>query len=123
MNTISFPKMFDVNNSKLSTNLSYNYKSIHESLTSLMLTSPGELLGDPAYGCGIKQQLFDIKSDVNVNVLKNTIVQAINKYMPQVKVISNNIKIYSDPNNNHYKLVIYYSTIYEAENQVFELVL
>ena len=59
MNTISFPKMFDVNSNKLSTNLSYNYQSIHESLTSLMLTNPGELLGDPAYGCEIRQQLLD----------------------------------------------------------------
>lgn len=123
MNTISFPKMFDVNSNKLSTNLSYNYQSIHESLTSLMLTNPGELLGDPAYGCGIRQQLFDIKSDVNINELKNTIVYAINKYIPQIKVSSNTIKIYSDSNNNKYKIVVYYTIITTAENQTFELVL
>ena len=123
MNTISFPKMFNVNNSKLATNLSYDYKSIHESLTSLILTSPGELLGDPEYGCNIREELFNIKSDVNVNNLKNIIVSAITKYIPQIVVSPINIKIYNNVNDNKYKLVIKYILKTTGENQMFELVL
>lgn len=123
MNTISFPKMFDVNNSKLSTNLSYDYKSIHESLTSLLLTSPGELLGDPAYGCGIKDKLFDVKSNTNVNELKEIIVRAIIKYLPQIRVSNGSIKIYSNVNNNQYKIIIGYRLADSPENQTFELIL
>ena len=53
MNTISFPHMFNKNRYTLSTSLSYDYQSTNESLKSLLLTNPGELLGDPAYGCGL----------------------------------------------------------------------
>lgn len=123
MNTISFPTMFDVNNAKLSTNLSYSYQSIHESLTSLMMTSPGELLGDPAYGCGIKDMLFDIKSTINVSELKSVIVRAIEKYLPQIKVSTSSIKIFNNQNTNQYKLIIGYTLINSYENQTFELVL
>lgn len=123
MNTISFPNMFNVNNAKLSTNLSYNTKSIHESLKSLILVNPGELLGDPAYGCGIRRELFNIKSNINVNELKNTIVRAINKYIPQIIVSKHSVKIYSDSNSNHYKIVIYYTTSTTSKNESFELIL
>lgn len=123
MNTISFPTMFDVNNAKLSTNLSYNYQSIHESLTSLMLTSPGELLGDPVYGCGIKTKLFDIKSNMNINELKLLIVRAIERYLPQIKVSTSSVKIYNNINNNQYKIVIGYKLADSPQNGTFELVL
>ena len=123
MNTISFPNMFNINDSKLSTNLSYNYKSIQESLKSLLLTNPGELLGDPAYGCGIRQSLFDIEYDVNMNELKNTIIKAINKYIPQIEVFAYSIKIYSNSNDNKYKIVIQYKIRQINENRSFELIL
>lgn len=123
MNTISFPKMFNINNSKLSTNLSYDVQSIHESLTSLMLTSPGELLGDPAYGCEIKNKLFDIKTDININELKSIITTAINKYLPRIKVIQNDIKIFYNKDDNKYKIVIPYTLNTSNENQTYELVL
>ena len=123
MNTISFPNMFNVNNSRLSTNLSYSYKSISESLKSLILTNPGELLGDPAYGCGFRQSLFDVKSDINVSELKNTVLTAINKYLPQIITNTSLIKIYGDSNSNHYKLIIYYRLVDTVENQTFELIL
>lgn len=123
MNTISFPNMFNINSGIMSTNLSYNVKSIHESLTSLLMTNSGELLGDPAYGCGIRRELFNVKSDINLNELKNSIVYSINKYLPQLIVSTNDIKIYSDLNNNKYKIVIYYRLNSTPENQTFELIL
>jgi phage baseplate assembly protein W len=122
MNSISFPKMFDVNNSKLVTNLSYNIKSIHESLTSLLSTSPGELLGDPEYGCAIKDELFNITSNSNVADLKDIIVTAINKYIPSISVDNNDIKIYSN-NNNKYKIIIPYKLSNVNEIHYFELML
>lgn len=123
MNTISFPKIFNINNGKTSTTLSYNYKSIHESLTSLFLTNPGELLGDPAYGCGLRNKLFDIKSDTNMTELRNIIIKAIDLYMPEIKVSPDNIKIYSDSNNNKYKIVVMYALKNTATLNTYELVL
>lgn len=123
MNTISFPKMFDINNSKLATNLSYNYKSIHESLTSLLMTNPGELLGDPKYGCGIRMKLFDIKNNTNINELKTTLVDAINEYVPQINTDYSLVKIYSDGNNNKYKITIGYTIKDSKDLETFEIIL
>lgn len=123
MNTISFPKMFNNNSYKTSTNLSYNYKSIHESLTSLFLTSPGELLGDPAYGCAIKEKLFDVKTNFDMNEIRNIMIHAINKYIPQISVRASDIKIYSNPNNNKYKITLAYRTKTDTDLQSYELVL
>ncbi len=123
MNTISFPKMFNSNSYKTVTNLSYNNKSIHESLTSLFLTSPGELLGDPAYGCAIKEKLFDIKTSFDINEIRNMMIHAINKYIPRIIVRPSDIKIYSNPNNNKYKIVITYRTNSDTELQSYELIL
>lgn len=123
MNTISFPKMFNCNSYKTVTNLSYNYKSIHESLTSLFLTSPGELLGDPSYGCAVKEKLFDIKTNVDMNEIRNIMIHAINKYIPQIIVRATDIKIYSNPNNDKYKIILAYRTITDTELQSYELIL
>lgn len=123
MNTISFPKMFNSNSYKTITNLSYNNKSIHESLTSLFLTSPGELLGDPAYGCSIKEKLFDIKTDFDINEIRNIMIYAINKYVPRIIVKPTDIKIYSNSNNNKYKIVINYRINTNTELQSYELIL
>lgn len=123
MNTISFPNMFDKNKYTLAVSLSEYIKSINESLTSLIMTNPGELLGDPAYGCGLKQKLFDIKYDENVNELKSILVKSIKKYVPIIHVDNSSIKIYSSPNNNHYKITINYIVNQYNENGEYELVI
>ena len=109
MNTISFPKMFNNNSNKMNVNLSTYIKSINESLKSLLLSSPGELLGDPMYGCALREKLFDIKTDFNMLELRNIITTSISRYMPEISVSSSNIKIYSNPNNNQYKIKIKYN--------------
>lgn len=121
MNTMSFPKMFNMNNGKMSTNLSYNYKSIHESLTSLLMTNPGELLGDPSYGCGLKQKLFDIKSNYNMTELRNIIIAAANKYIPQIIIRPLDIKIYSNDNTTQYKITIGFSLNNSDKTYNFEI--
>lgn len=122
MNTISFPKMFNKNKYTLSISLSEYIKSINESLTSLIMTNPGELLGDPAYGCGLRQKLFDIKYNENINELKSILVQSIKKYIPSIYVDNSYIKIYSSPNNNNYKITIKYIIKQYNENGEYELI-
>ena len=123
MNTISFPKMFNINSSRTSTNLSYNYKSIHESLTSLIMTNPGELLGDPNYGCALRTKLFDVKSGYNMTELRNIIIAVIDKYMPYITVRHDDIKIYSNSNDNKYKITIYYTANNDEKSNLFELII
>ena len=108
MSTISFPKIFNNNSSKMSTNLSYSIKSVNESLKSLLLTNPGELLGDPKYGCGLKVKLFDLNMDANVIELRMIVYEAIDKYIRDIIVNSSQIKFYNSDDGTKYKIVIPY---------------
>lgn len=121
MNTISFPNMFNKNKNDVMTSLSYNCESINESIKSLLSTNPGELLGDPLYGCGLKQKLFDLKTNANISELKNIIQNDIQKYVPGI-VISD-IKIYSSENDNKYKITINYRLKQSYDSETFETVL
>jgi phage baseplate assembly protein W len=48
----------------------------------LIFTNKGELLGDPDFGCDLLRILFQTRIS-NTNV-KNTIIQQINKYIPEI---------------------------------------
>lgn len=120
MNTISFPNMFNKNKNDVTTSLSYNYESINESIKSLLSTNHGELLGDPLYGCGLKQKLFDIKSNSNIAELKNIIQNDIQKYIPEILV--NEIKIYGSENDNKYKITIDYKLKQSYDSETFEMI-
>ena len=55
-NTYSFPQIFGRQTYK--TELSKDNKSINESLGILLRTRPGELFGDPEYGCNLINRIF-----------------------------------------------------------------
>ena len=123
MSTLSFPNMFDINRNIMTTKISYGVQSISESLKSLLSTNPGELLGDPRYGCGLQLKLFDIKSDINITELKNIVYEAIKRYIPQIIVNHTDIAFYSNSDNNKYKITISYKISTTNESQYFEMVL
>ena len=54
--TFSFPQV--VNRYTKKVELSKDYKSINECLGILLRTRPGELLGDPNYGCNLIDRIF-----------------------------------------------------------------
>lgn len=122
MSNISFPKMFNKNKNNVIINKYDINKSIHESLTSLLSTNPGELLGDPQYGCGLKNKLFDIKNYLNTTELRNIITISINKYIPQILVNESDIQIYSNDNNSAYKINIKYKLKNNFNSNEFEII-
>ena len=107
MSTISFPTMFNKNKYSLRIGLSYNIQSVNESLKSLLSTRTYELLGDPDYGCDIINQLFDLQGQPNIYELKQTAVNAINKYLLFIICSTEDIKIYSD-DKGHYAITVHY---------------
>jgi phage baseplate assembly protein W len=48
----------------------------------LIFTNKGELLGDPDFGCDLYKLLFQTK--ISASNVKNTIIQQINKYIPEI---------------------------------------
>ena len=76
--TFSFPYLFNRISKK--TNLSTDNKSINECLSVLLRTRQGELLGNPNYGCNLLNNLFKYNGVLIDNIIKEDIVNTINKY-------------------------------------------
>lgn len=122
MNKISYPNIFNKNNQNLSTELSYSYEAINESLKSIFYVNQGELLGDPTYGSKIRMYLFELKTQTSISEIKEMIVSDISKYIPTIIVDTENIHIYTNPNNTQYKITIAYKINKNSEYSYFETI-
>lgn len=89
--TFSFPQM--VNRSTKRMTLSTENKSINECLGILLRTRPGELLGDPDYGCNLINRVFQYQGVVINTLIMEDILTAVEKYEPRVKMTANDIII------------------------------
>lgn len=92
--TFAFPQM--VTRSSGKTILSENTKSINECLGILLRTRPGELLGDPEYGCFLLDRIFRYNGLIIEPILKEDIINAIEKYEPRISLNSNDITIVTE---------------------------
>lgn len=92
--TFSFPQMVGRDNKKVT--LSENNKSINECLGILLRTRPGEMLGDPNYGCLLIERIFSYQGLVVEQLIKEDIVNAINAYEPRITVTYSDIQIVYD---------------------------
>lgn len=80
--TFSFPQV--VNRSLKKIQFSEDTKSINECLGILLRTRPGELLGDPDYGCNLIERVFSYGGVIIEQLIKEDIVSAVEKYEPRV---------------------------------------
>lgn len=97
--TFSFPQMF--NKTTYKTNLSENTKSINECLGILLRTRPGEMLGDPNYGCTLIERIFMYEGVIIESLLKEDIIDAVEKYEPRINMSYSDITIVQEPKAVH----------------------
>ena len=93
-NTFSFPQLINRTTRKIE--LSTNTKSINECLGILLRTRPGELLGDPDYGCYLIDRVFMYQGVVIDELIKEDILNAVQKYEPRITMTSNDITLVTD---------------------------
>lgn len=89
--TFSFPQI--INRSSHKIELSNDTKSINECLGILLRTRPGELLGDPEYGCNLIERIFMYNGVLIQKLIKEDIIEAVNKYEPRIFMNENDISI------------------------------
>lgn len=89
--TFSFPQI--VNRTSQDVKFSENTQSINECLGLLLRTRPGELLGDPEYGCFLLDRIFRYNGVIIEPLLKEDITNAIDKYEPRINVKDEDITI------------------------------
>ena len=55
-----------------------------EAITRIVMTNPGERLGLPFFGVGLRNRLFELMDDETTSAIKSDIKEQINIYLPQL---------------------------------------
>ena len=92
--TFAFPQM--ISRTQRKTVMSKEEKSINECLGILLRTRPGELLGDPNWGCMLIERIFMYNGVIIETLLKEDILNAVALYEPRITMNENDIQIVRD---------------------------
>lgn len=103
--TFAFPQM--ISRSLRKTTISTGNKSINECLGILLRTRPGELLGDPNYGCYLIERVFKYQGLIVDALIKEDILNAVSKYEPRIYMSANDITLVSE--NQKLKIYLTYT--------------
>lgn len=95
--TFSFPQIINRISGKIE--LSSNTQSINECLGILLRTRPGEMLGDPDWGCYLIDRVFGYRGVVLAELIKEDILDAVQKYEPRITMTTDDITIVNNVNN------------------------
>ncbi len=92
MYSIAFPKMF--NDTK--TLLLKDTKATASNLWLLLKSDKRALFGDPFFGTSLKRAIFEQNDGVLIDLIIDEIFTTITTFMPQIKLLRENIKLTSD---------------------------
>ena len=113
MDTILY-KDFDYNlpkNTNLDFNFVENYESIHQSITTIIMTKKGSRtqFQNPYFGSNIHKILFEKMSLFTSIQIKNEIALALELWEPRIEIIE--IIVDADQENNLYNVAIHYKIV------------
>lgn len=92
MYSIAFPKMF--NDTK--TLLLKDTKATASNLWLLLKSDKRALFGDPFFGTSLKRAIFEQNDGILIDLVIDEIFTTITTFMPQIKLLRENIKLTSD---------------------------
>lgn len=95
MKSFNFPNMFNGSSSYMIS----DYDATLTNLKLLILSETKSLFGDPAFGCGLTDSIWEQNTSIKYDMVIDKIYTAIGYFMPQVKVKRNDIKIYKSSKN------------------------
>lgn len=91
MNAVRFPDMLSSNKTAIVKDKDATRQNLEMLLQSEKLT----LLGDPYFGTNLSKLFFEYNNVVLQDIIIDDIYSAINTYMPQVRVLRDNIRLTS----------------------------
>lgn len=112
--TFSFPQIINRTSKKI--DLSDNVQSINECLGILLRTRPGELWGDPDYGCYMIDRVFQYQGIIVDELIKEDILTAVEKYEPRIEMTTNDITLVEQDN----RLSIYLRYVIKETGEINE---
>ena len=95
MRSYKFPKMFRPNSSRIWREDEYN-QSTKQNVLLLLQSERGELTCDPYFGILLKHYMFNQNSYILKDMLIDTIYTQLAIFLPQVKILRNDIEIITD---------------------------
>ena len=100
-----------------STFFKINYTSSEQfktNLRNLLLTSKGERIMYPTYGCDLKKSLFE-ENNLAIDRIEKTIKDSINRWLPEITVQT--LDVYQSKTNDHMIMIeLFYSLPYDQQN-------
>ena len=84
--SIHYPFAIDAGLGRLDREEDYA-RHVDQLVRQLLLTSPGERINRPDFGCGVKRMLFAPNSAVSASLAQVTIFQALNRWLAPVLVV------------------------------------
>lgn len=91
MNAVRFPDMLSSNKTAIVNDKDATRQNLELLLQSEKLT----LLGDPYFGTNLSKLFFEYNNVVLQDIIIDDIFSAINTYLPQVRVLRDNIRLTS----------------------------
>lgn len=101
MNAVRFPDMLSSNKTAIVKDKDATRQNLEMLLQSEKLT----LLGDPYFGTNLSKLFFEYNNVVLQDIIIDDIYSAINTYMPQVRVLRENINLTSVGNTVNVHIV------------------
>jgi phage baseplate assembly protein W len=82
---------------------------IEDSVAQILLTTPGERIGNPAFGCRIRMIHFEPTSPGYVTTIQNLIIEALKRWEPRVTVRPTDITVvYANDNSGKTQVTVSY---------------
>lgn len=98
-NSVKFPNIFSLSTGQ--TNTDSQFTSINRCIALILTTAHGELLGDPDFGCGLYEKLFNNYTNEEVDRIKDDIVEALTRYEKRIVITKDDITIESIMEDEH----------------------
>ena len=89
--------------------------ALSESIERILMTTPGERVNSPLFGCMLKQSIFNFSSYLTEDIIIN-ITNSINKWEPRVKVLGATV---TETDQYSFKVIVNVQNI--ATQQTFSI--
>lgn len=64
-----------------------DYDLYAEELKRLLMTNPGERVGQPYFGVGLRNSLFELATEATANIVKGRIQEQATAYLPMLSLL------------------------------------
>ena len=89
--SIRYPFAIDANLGRVQREMDYA-AHVEQLIKQVLLTSPGERINRPDFGCGLKRMLFAPNSQVAASLAQVTVYEALNRWLSSAIAV-NDVKV------------------------------